>query len=166
MEQNYDVTIWKIFVPAAEELYGPDATQINSRLKELGLAIVRLRPGWYCVWLGKAARQALRISCQELVGNPVTGCLVVLTIAVTILGIIKSWKYSTGPPSTGNSARIVPLLFVLAVLYASLNLSLVIVVCPPLGRMSDAACVLFPAIIAAVFLDRLACLRWSGDSAS
>jgi len=159
MEVNYDVTIWKVFVPASQELYGNDAVQVNSRLRELGVAIARLRPEWYGVWLAKACRQALRISCQELVGNPVTGPLIVLTIGLELLRIVRCWRRSIPAGLLSSATDLVPVLLLMSVLYAASNLLLVIVVCPPLGRMTDAATVLFPALIAAVFCDRLSLLR-------
>ncbi len=165
MELNYDVTIWNVFAPAAEELYQHNAAEENTRLKELGIEIVRLRPDWYCVWLAKAARQALRMSCQELVGNPVTGPLIVMTVVVALLGIVKRWRRPDLPTAGHIATGIVGTLFVMAVLYATFQLLLVIAVCPPLGRMTDAACVLFPALVTAVFFDRLSDL-WSNRAAA
>jgi hypothetical protein len=132
---------------------------VNSKLRELGTAVIRLRPREYAVWLAKAARQALRISSQELVSNPVSGSLILMTLLVTVVIVVQSWRRpELADPRPWDPRGIVGLLFLLSVLYASLNLLLVIVVCPPLGRMTDAACVLFPALITALFVNRVAAL--------
>ena len=47
-----------------------------------------------------------------------------------------------------NAAEQGEVLFLVAVLYAALQLLLVILVCPPLGRMTDAAAVLLPMVLA------------------
>jgi hypothetical protein len=128
---------------------------VNTQLKELAVETIRLRPTWYGVWLAKAARQAMRISCEEFVSNLVTGGMTILTVLVSALCIVKKWRRPEAPPNPSDPTGIVSLLFLLAFSYAGLNLALVIVVCPPLGRMADAACVLFPALITAVLVNRI-----------
>ena len=154
IEANYDLTIWKCFAPAAEELYGRDATVLNSRLKDLALAVLRLRPGWYATWILRAGGQAVRGAAQEFAANPATCAITVAAVLAAFARIIKRWR---NPQKSQTSGEMTPttMLFVLAICYAACNLALVIVVCPPIGRMTASACVLFPALAAAVLADCL-----------
>jgi hypothetical protein len=157
IEANYDQMIWQCFVPAAEELYGRDAVVINSRLKDLGLAIIRLRPTWYATWILRAGGQAVRGAAQELAANPASCAITVLAVLATIAVIVQRWR-DPRVIVMDEGATPVSLIFVLATCYAACNLALVIPVCPPIGRMTASACVLFPALAGALFVDRVRCL--------
>ncbi len=156
MELRYDETIWRVFQPAAEELYGADPRRINTELRRLATSLVWARPKLYAVWLAKSARQAVRIVVSDLVTNPVYLLLTILCVLAQIARILLSSgaraaneRTAGSPPETAQPIRAGPgsALFLLAVLYAGLQLLLVILVCPPLGRMSDAAAVLLPTIL-------------------
>lgn len=148
MEMRYDETIWRVFQPAAEELYGNDHRRINAELRRLASALVRARPKLYAIWLAKSARQAVRITVSDFVTNPVYLLLTITCVVVQIARILFSAM--AGPRlETTVITRESPegTLFLLAVSYAALQLLLVILVCPPLGRMTDAAAVLLPTIL-------------------
>ncbi|MEK6257577.1 MAG: hypothetical protein AABP62_03065 [Planctomycetota bacterium] len=148
LEMRYDETIWRVFQPAAEELYGADHRRINTELRRLATALVWARPKLYVLWLAKSARQAVRITVSDLVTNPV---YLLLTITCVLAQIASTLSSSTArpQPETEQTNREGPdgALLLLAVSYAAFNLLLVILVCPPLGRLSDAAAVLLPTIL-------------------
>lgn len=155
METNYDLTIWDLFVPAARGLYGDDPATVNTRLKELGLELIWLRPGWYTLWVLKAARQALWKLVGDFLMNPCGAVLTVLTAVATLIGILSRLRPGESGGNLAAMDHIVKLLYVLAMIYAITTLLLVIAVCPPLGRMTDAAGVLLAPLVTAVLCDRL-----------
>ena len=151
LESRYDATIWGVLQPAAEELYGADHRLINTELRRLASALVWARPKLYAIWLAKSARQAVRLVVSDLVANP---AYLLLTVACVLAQIARILTSATGPTprlrsETGETNHEGPegVLFLLAVLYAWLQLLLVILVCPPLGRMTDAAAVLLPTVL-------------------
>ena len=155
LEMRYDETIWHVFQPAAEELYGADNRRINTELRRLATALVLARPKLYALWLAKSVRQAVRIVVSDLVTNPV---YLLLTITCVLAQIASNLAPSVARPQprTVEPDRASPdgSLFLLAVPYAALQLLLVILVCPPLGRMSDAAAVLLPTILMSFLVHR------------
>ena len=149
MEAQYDITIWQVFHPAARELFGDDTRRTNTELRQLASAIVRARPKLYATWLVKATRQAARLLVSDFVRNPayllLTVACVLMQLGSTLFGHRAAAQQQT---EIANAAEQGEVLFLVAVLYAALQLLLVILVCPPLGRMTDAAAVLLPMVLA------------------
>jgi hypothetical protein len=154
MEWRYDDTIWKVFTPAAQAHFGDDHAKLNSQLKRLALEIIRLRPVEYAVWIAKATRQGMRKLVSDFVLNPAYLAalllLVAAQIAVTVRGPTNACETLPNPAA---------ILFLAATLYAAASLALVIVVCPPFGRMTDAAAVLLSGPLLAGLCDRMGQLR-------
>lgn len=168
METRYDETIWGVFQPAAEELYGADHRRINMELRRLASALVWARPKLYAIWLAKSARQAVRLVVSDHVTNPVYLLLIVVCVLAQIASTLASSTATMARPQlqTGEAHHegLGGVLFLLAVLYASLQLLLVILVCPPLGRMTDAAAVLLPTILMGFLVRSRWCFRNGGEA--
>ena len=149
MEAQYDTTIWQVFHPAARDLFGDDTRRTNTELRQLASAIVRARPRLYATWLVKATRQAARLVVSDFVRNP---AYLLLTVACVLMQLGSTlFSHRAAPPRQAeitNTTEQGEVLFLVAVLYATLQLLLVILVCPPLGRMTDAAAVLLPMVLA------------------
>ncbi|SFI08804.1 hypothetical protein [Planctomicrobium piriforme] len=149
MEVGYDVYIWKLFVPAAQEVSGNNAAAVNTQLKQLGAALAILRPRDYVTWLLKAARQALFKLLGDFTLNYAGGPMMMGTAVLAILATLRKWS-NPAVAATPEGMKIINILFCLVALYAGLSLLLVILVCPPLGRMTDAAAIgLAPLVVAA-----------------
>ena len=97
MEGQYDITIWRVFEPAARAFYD-DPPTINSALKDLGVALARQHPRSYLVWLLKASRQALRKLVGDVLANPLGAVLVCLTVLTAFVRLVHLWW--TGAPVT------------------------------------------------------------------
>lgn len=132
MENDYDPTIWSDFVPAAEHVAG-DGQPINGPLRRLGTALLFQHPRDYAVWVVKATRQGAKKLAWDFLDNPVALFVVGLLVGAVLCRLLfaaDSWPvFEPG----------LKLLVGLALLYALLNLAVVIPVCPPLGRFTDAA---------------------------
>ena len=165
MEYWYDYTIWGEFVVAAEQTVGDDHMLVNTRLRRLAGELIRLHPRDYAVWLIKAVRQAAKKVLWDFADNPV-GLLLLLLSVGTVCRPGFLARFSTADPEI--RFRDTRMLLVVALTYLVLNLTVVILVCPPLGRMTDAAAV-FTLSPVAVFLWeywRRDILGGSGDRAS
>ena len=148
MEQRYDPTIWYEFEPAARQQAGEDYEQINRLLRNIGTASLRLHPRDYVIWLAKATRQAAKKVLWDFADNPVS-------LALLLIAVVLVWRprfvgsISASSPVHNPDAGSIRVLLVVATLYLVLSLCVVIPVCPPLGRMTDAAAVLLTAPLAA-----------------
>jgi hypothetical protein len=148
MEWRYDNTIWNVFTPAAEEaLHGHENRELNSTLKRLATEIIKLRPREYATWIGKAVRQGTKKLVSDAVLNPVN--LAALFVLLALQACVM-WRGTVVPRDLAAPA----VLLMLAVAYVAANLAVVIPVCPPLGRMTDAAGVLISAPLLAAVCDR------------
>jgi hypothetical protein len=145
MEERYDPTIWYEFVPAAEQSYGTDSLKVNTTLRRLATELIRLHPGQYAVWIAKATRQSVKKVLWDFADNPVTLALLIAAIPIVCRPRFFE-RVRSGPMArTAIASRI---LLVVAVTYLVLNLMVVIPVCPPLGRFTDAAAVLLTVPLA------------------
>lgn len=143
MENDYDPTIWSDFVPAAERAAG-EGQPINGPLRRLGTALLFQHPRDYAVWVVKATRQGAKKLAWDFLDNPAALLVVGLLAGAVLCRLLfaaDSWPvFEPG----------LKLLVGLALLYALLNLAVVIPVCPPLGRFTDAAGVFLGAPVAAL----------------
>jgi len=148
MEERYDVTIWHEFVPASEQSFGTDSLEVDTALRRLAAELIRLHPGEYAVWIAKATRQSVKKVLWDFADNPVTLALLIAAIPIVCRRRFLE-RVRSGPMArTALASR---MLLVVAVTYLVLNLMVVIPVCPPLGRFTDAAAVLL-ALPLAVWL--------------
>jgi hypothetical protein len=145
MEMRYDITIWSEFVPAAREQEGNHWGPVNAALRRLSLELLRLHPGEYAVWLAKATRQAAKKVLWDFADNPVTLALLLLAV----LNVCQPGFLTPAAPVAGErKLHAAVVLLVVAAAYLVLALAVVIPVCPPLGRMTDATAVLLAAPLA------------------
>jgi hypothetical protein len=145
MESNYDLYMWRIFVPAANEMNDGDAVRVNTDLQRLARAIIWLRPMEYATWLAKAYRRAVWKLAGDFVASPL-GVVLVSLGAILLLQRTIFWQprqFDAVPEGHRKGAAMV---LILSVLYAAAHTATTILVCPPLGRMTDAAGVLLPAL--------------------
>lgn len=145
METHYDQTIWGEFVPAARELWGDDPGRINSQLRRLAAELIVRHPLDYAVWLAKATRQGAKKVLWDFADNPFTLALLLLALLkVCRPAFVRAGASGGIPGETANGRGWLGL----ALAYLVLALAVVIPVCPPLGRMTDAAAVLLAAPLA------------------
>ncbi len=157
MESNYDTTIWEVFTPAARDLYGDDDVAVNTHLKGIAVEIIRVRPASYVLWLAKALRQGVRKIVSDFVVNPV-GLLLTLLCVMTSLALTLGKCRSSATRAHTIHSEGVSVLLAATIVYSALSLLTVIVVCPPLGRMTDACSVLLPALVTAALIEQVATL--------
>ena len=143
MENRYDLTIWHEFSPAAEQIAGNDPAVVNSMLRQLATELIRLHPKEYFIWTVKAVRQAVKKVLWDFADNPATLFLIMLMVA----GLFRPGIAGTKLEASGQ-LQSWQLLTMSAVSYLVLSLAVVIPVCPPLGRFTDAATVLLAAPLA------------------
>jgi len=137
LEARYDHTIWSEFTPAAKTIAGDDAALINPRLRKLGGTLVRNHPREYAVWIAKATRQAAKKLAWDFLDNPVgLGTMLLATAGLAVVCGLRGLSPSWTSDSEWSGLRI---LTITAIAYAATNLAVVIPVCPPLGRFTDAA---------------------------
>jgi hypothetical protein len=145
MEERYDVAIWDQFVPAAEQSLGADSLAVNTALRRLAAELIRLHPGEYAVWIAKATRQSVKKVLWDFADNPVTLALLIAAIPIVCRPRFFARVRSGPMERTAIASRV---LLVVAVTYLVLSLMVVIPVCPPLGRFTDAAAVLLTVPLA------------------
>ena len=154
IENNYDVTIWQIYSPAATDLYGDDASFANAQLKRIAAEIVWNSPRNYLIWLVKAFRHGVFKIVSDFVLNPF-GLLLTLTVAVAAIGQLACGRQRGTDCPSNPLQHAAGTLFVAAFIYAAFSLILTILVCPPLGRMTDASAVLFMPFVMSVVLNEI-----------
>lgn len=151
MENHYDVTIWQIFTDSAS----PNSNSVlqNSQLRQLAQELIALHPSDYVTWLIKASRQAVRKLLWDFADNGFGFLL--LCSATGLLVLTHTFMYSRNPKSIGRGSETFGIVSVMAILYCAMSLAVVIPVCPPLGRFTDAASALLAAPLAVWILDTI-----------
>lgn len=147
MEFNHDDTIWKEFEPPTRKLVGDSPLAINRFLSGLSRHVIAHQPSDYAVWLFKAVRQAVRKIFFDLLQHPVS----LLLLLGSVLLYLTSPVQSEADPGATSPAYVVQLMAVFAVSYAVLNLLCTIPFVPPRERMTDAAALWGPALLATWF---------------
>jgi hypothetical protein len=164
IEGRFDTMTWLVFAPAARELAQDDLVRTNSLLSSLAQSIVIQRPGYYAIWLLKAAIRGIYMIFSQLLLNP----FVLLSLGSSL--IVYYWivvlrrkrQLTSEPAATGPAADMVSAMLLIAVCFAGCKLALVMITTPPLGRFMEAAAVFFPATLAAALAQRI---RWARDFA-
>lgn len=147
MEFNHDDTIWTEYVPPTRKVVGDSPLEINSFLSSLSRSIIARQPADYATWLGKATRQAVRKVFFDLLQYPVSLSLLLASIVLYLTAPVRA-----APGTDANtSLAMVRLMAVFAVSYAVLNLACTIPFVPPRERMTDAAALWAPALLATWF---------------
>lgn len=132
METEYDPTIWDDYV-VAENHAESNGLSVNESLGRIGVALLLRHPRDYAVWLVKATRQGAKKLAWDFLDNPVALVVVGLLAGAVLCRLLLAAE--PWPPFDPGLKVLVGL----ALLYALLNLAVVIPVCPPLGRFTDAA---------------------------
>jgi hypothetical protein len=160
IENRFNASTVLIFAAAAQEIYQGDPVRMNDGLMRLSLAMIRLRPADYAVWLIKAFCRGVYMIASELVINPVYLILLAL-LAVSHGRYVWHWSKRGLRPLSADRAYVLQFNTVLlvALAFSLSNVLLVILTAPPLGRYMDAAGIFWPAVIAAIFAHRLAATR-------
>jgi len=158
IENRYDRTIWRIFYPAAEQTESSAVTSVNTRLRRLAQEIVRQRPKMYAVYLIKAFRRAVFKIVGDTVLNPYCLSLCLLIAGVTLIRILRPSAVRTVDPESGAEFDLLSLMVLATLSFAACQMAVVILVCPPLGRMTDAMALFVPALLMAFLIDRAAAL--------
>jgi hypothetical protein len=160
VENRWDRTTWNVFAPAAKELYPGDQQEVNSRLRDLAIAIVRARPGLYALWLAKAFLQGARLIVAEILLNPAYFLFIASLLAAHTSYVVQRLRRPLDRAELdAESFTALNSLLLASVSFAAAKLTLVVVTTPPQGRFMDAAGVLLPTVIAAALADRLQRLR-------
>jgi hypothetical protein len=167
IESRWDRSTWEVYVPAAQQIYADDKQQINSRLSELAIAIVRARPGFYAVWLAKAFCQGARLIVAELFLNPVYLLLLICLMAAHARHVAQRLRSRIELPDLDTEYfTTVNSLLLVAISFAAAKLLLVIITTPPQGRFMDAAGVFLPTVAAAALANRVErCLLYRREAA-
>lgn len=167
IERRFDTNTWKVFVEAARQAHGDDQKKINSELRRLATSIVRARPWYYLLWLGKAAWRGVYMIVSEIVANPVYLLLLMILAAAQAHYVIGRLR----PGATFPSAEFqrqdlieVNALLLVAVSFAALKLMLVILTTPPLGRFMDPAGVFLPTVLVTEIARRVSVARMPVDT--
>lgn len=148
MELRYDDTIWRIFEPAAARLFEGENRRINTELRQLATALVKARPKLYAIWLAKAARQAVKQTASDFVTNPVYLLLIFGWIGTRVItSLCRRSDILASEAGSCDAAGLKDALFNLVIMYGATKLLLVILVCPPIGRMTDASAVFLPILL-------------------
>ncbi len=157
MEYNHDPTIWNDYVPPAREAVGESTLAVNGFLSSLARSILRSQPDDYCIWLAKATREAARKIFSDLFRHPAPLALLLSGAALFLANpLTRAGGADVGESSTETLVR---LLAMMATSYAVLNLACTIPFVPPRERMTDAAAVWGPAVLAAIVLHAWAGIR-------
>jgi hypothetical protein len=160
MEQQYDDHIWRIFVPAAEEVLGEESNAlINTQLRETATALIFARPRDYLIWLAKAFRRGMETLVSDVVLNPVSLVLFLSMLLAVFIGVVG---FLNGCEPPFFLSRQTGVLFLIAFLFAAMKLAVVILVCIPIGRMTMAMGLFVPVVLTAFLADvvpRLASTR-------
>jgi hypothetical protein len=164
LENRYDYTIWDTFYPAAEQSGPRDVSSVNSRLRRLAQEIIRHRPTMYAVYLAKAFRRAVFKIVGDSVLNPYCLLLCVLIGVVVVIRTLTPARerkrsmpqtpFAADRRQTGDGFNVLSVMTLTTLSYAALQMAIVILVCPPLGRMTDAMALFVPALLMAVLIDR------------
>jgi hypothetical protein len=149
METGYDITIWSEFVPAAKQHGADSALTTNRNLSRIGKSLVLLHPRDYAIWIMKATRQAVKKLAWDLFDNVAYLGATLLLIAGFVFRSLGLGGFKSDAAT--SQTLVLWTLGLIVVCYAALSLAIVIPVCPPLGRMTDAAgvflgCPLFVAL--------------------
>jgi len=148
IESRWEDCVWRIIVPAADALYPDDPIASHQAIKMLNREIIFAYPLRYVRWVVLAARRACWGTAANIVMHPIFLPLLVLAVILKLLQLLKQGTAPDTQVSTSLLAG-VDAIFIVAVTYFVVQVGLVILTSPPLGRFADAAAIFIPAWIAA-----------------
>ena len=153
MESRYDDHIWRIFVPAAQELLGEKSHRaVNKELKQIAVALVVARPVDYFVWVAKAFRRGIGKMASDMMLNPASLVIFLLTLFTMLAYSVRFLDQRRRP---GEVSRQTAVLFLLACPFALLKLTTVILVSIPIERMTSPAGLFVPVVFTALLADAI-----------
>lgn len=143
LESRWDDYTWYVVVPAADRLHPGDTIASHHAIRDLNRELLQRYPGRYVRWLLLAARRAAWGIAADLVMHPPFLILIGVVVVWELARILRGQAISPPRPDAGLDA-----LYVIAISYAALKITLVISTSPPIGRFADAAAIFIPAWLA------------------
>lgn len=150
IERRFDLSTWHVFIPAAETVYGPDPRKTNAGLRKLAFEVIKAKPGYYALWLGKAFWRGSYMVVSEIMANPVYLLLIALAIFTQMRYVFHHLKTAAIAPENARADLFIGgnIMLGVGVVIAITKISLVILTSPPIGRFMDPAGVfLAPAVV-------------------
>lgn len=157
MVDLYNPTIWRMAVPAAEELYKNDVAMTNDNLKRLAAESISSHSDEYRSWLFSnglyAAKQVVSLTLTDrglrifLVGIPM------VAVSVLLGNWLRKSKQKAIDHQLPNIRFDLSLVFWLAAVFTLGKVLLVILVEPALGRYVSAAMLFVPCLVAGTMAD-------------
>ena len=153
MEKGYNILVWRIAVPAAEEIYENDSVAINRNLSQLSNAIIQRRKATFVKWLFINVKHAVSEMLQLTIRDG--GTLLILLIT----GLLHLHSLVFGTNRTAEVSRAAPeetirieahLVFWTALGFATAKAMLVVMVEPSVSRYMTSAIALLPVAVAAI----------------
>lgn len=162
IEQRFDASTWRVFVPAARQMSKGDLLRTNQLLTDLAAAIVVARPRLYLTWLAKASVRGVYLTFAELLVNPFVLAILFawLLLHFRLIALRRQVPPASDPSravgarGASTDADAFSLLLLVAVAFAAGKLALIVITTPPLGRFTEAAGVLVPAAVAAAVAEQ------------
>ncbi len=156
IENRYDWTIWDVFYPAAVETDSTEVSSANSRLRRLAQEIIRRHPVMYAVYLAKAFRRAVYKVVGDSLLNP---CCLGLSLLI-MMAVVRRILWPRDPVKVDQDEqpvyRLLDVMLLTTLSFAVAQMLVVILVCPPLGRLTDAMALFVPALLMAILVERRA----------
>jgi hypothetical protein len=152
MEACFSDIVWKVAVPATDEVYGNDRVTGNDALTRFSYEIIRRRPGAYARWLiGNAKHSVRQINFLLLLdpGSALVFAVLLLTHLAALLAGPAAPRAS--PPAAPEAAvrfREAHLLLWTALAFVAAKTALVILVEPAIDRYMTGAITFLPPALA------------------
>ena len=157
IDNRWDEMSYFVVVPAAFQIAGQDTVASHRAIATMNKSIVRSYPLRYAKWLLKSARRGAWATAADIVMHPLF-----LASIIGMIGLIL-YRSCRGGLSIEIETDDVALraLTIVTFTYLFCKLGFVILTSPAIGRFSDAAAILVPGWIGAVFVS-----WWTGSSGS
>ena len=148
IDNRWDEMTYFVVVPASVQIAGEDTVAGNRAIAIMNKSIVKSYPLRYVKWLLKSARRGAWAIAADIVMHPI--------FLVAILGMIGLVIYRSFRGSfrcdIENDQLALRALTIVTFTYLFCKLGFVILTSPAIGRFSDAAAILLPGWIGAVFV--------------
>ncbi|WP_149752677.1 hypothetical protein [Rubripirellula obstinata] len=153
MESQWNDVIYQAVVPASFELHPSDPVARHRIIGDLNRLVIQKYPGRYVRWLVLALRRAVWGTAANILMNPlflffwvIAGCYWLARIMIR-----QPWRSDNqdnphrqvAERAVGHSPA-VTLIAVVALSYAVVMVSFVVLTSPPIGRFADASSILIP----------------------
>jgi hypothetical protein len=148
IDNRWDEMTYFVVAPASVEIAGEDVVAGHRAIATMNKSIVRSYPLRYAKWLLKSARRGAWAIAANIVMHPIF-----LAAIVGMIGLVLYRSVFGGLSSQiEDDQTALRALTIVTFTYLGCKLGFVILTSPAIGRFSDAAAVLLPGWIGAVFL--------------